>query len=69
MSVNLKLVFLAASLYKAAQAQVSAQVFFEQRIPPVHSAKRDACHTTQRMGGLRVDSREARLVIIAGERA
>jgi cytochrome c553 len=61
LSVNPKLVLLAAILCATAPAQESAQDFFEQRIRPVLSAKCYTCHTTQRMGGLRLDSREALL--------
>jgi mono/diheme cytochrome c family protein len=61
LSVDRKLALLAASLCAVAQAQESAAEFFEQRIRPVLSAKCYACHTTQRMGGLRVDSLEALL--------
>lgn len=36
-------------------------VFFEKRVRPVLAANCFACHTTARMGGLRLDSREAAL--------
>jgi hypothetical protein len=60
--VHRKLILVAATLCAVAPAQQDAQEYFERRIRPVLSAKCYACHTAQRMGGLRVDSREALLV-------
>jgi hypothetical protein len=43
------------------QAQAQAGDFFETRVRPVLASNCYDCHTDQRMGGLRVDSREALL--------
>jgi len=53
-------VFFAATLASAEEAQEKIQ-FFETRIRPVLAANCYACHTDNKLGGLRVDSRVALL--------
>jgi hypothetical protein len=42
-----------------AQAAVDAEEFFEKRVRPIFAAKCFSCHTASKLGGLRLDSREA----------
>jgi mono/diheme cytochrome c family protein len=42
-------------------AQDDSREFFEKRIRPILASKCYACHTTSKLGGLRLDSREALL--------
>src|SRR5439155_23388682 len=46
---------------RQASAPPASSDFFEARVRPILAANCYDCHTDQRMGGLRVDSREALL--------
>src|SRR5216117_3688574 len=52
---------LALSLSKGELAQDKSAEYFEASVRPVLAASCYECHTDQRMGGLRVDSRDALL--------
>ena len=61
MKVEWKFVVLALGILQTAPAQENAGELFESRIRPLLSARCYSCHTASRMGGLRLDSREALL--------
>src|SRR5438876_7583808 len=54
-------VFLATALVASAQVANEKMEFFESRIRPVLANNCFACHTENKLGGLRVDSRVALL--------
>ena len=56
-----KLLLIALSLAAAGHAEDDQAEFFEKRIRPLLVTRCFYCHTNTKMGGLRVDSRQALL--------
>jgi mono/diheme cytochrome c family protein len=61
-------VLFGASAYSAAGQTTAQQEFFEAKIRPVLSQQCYACHTDEKMGGLRLDSKEGvSKVVVPGD--